>query len=518
MRDPYGRYYLHYYYESSDNAYSQISDPVSSYVNQIGTLRRRMATNSSACAAVKKWGEMLERGTNDDSIRQMFQTTAPKNTPSDMTVRSAEQARSILYGNNLATQAKTIQEFSDLLTEKMLPHMTGLDTKTFEEFERAALAAYASDNSESIGAFARKAMRSMLANKNSQFILVPDATSQIANLNAKHRRLLSYATYLHTLANSIDSGHATSRDDQDLFDDVRNAVQELVEASNANLGRIASAQGFMRALNVMAKTTKDAEAKMVKSISGGKRTTLNKAGLGIECDVSMPKHGYSKVLADLGGVDFKKTISTANVTLTVGDDSVEQRIGFVAESGKRLNYGLAVKGKTYTLKQSTPLLTLMLQGIGYTDSDMHDIVQLAVGHPGKSVKAGEIESKWDDLMEKVQADAFLSALTGLQADENVTYYVVNGKLISVEDIVSQVARYVLTGNTNPVRMTVKSTGAGVKRSSYVALNRWIGDRKDVGNAIERSGTTNESAAKLMQSTKVRVDLNLRAIQSLLKGI
>lgn len=272
----------------------------------------------------------------------------------------------------------------------------------------------------------------------------------------------------------------------------------------------------------------------------------NVVGSGAEIAWAMAEEeGDKKVIEKLHQLD--KRINASVHATVVGDTTVKNTENKtqvskgdvsvkISGQGVNIEYGVSVKtyrfdpaanAQSIEIVGGTNFLTAAYKLLG-SGTEKEYLFNLAAGLPGgsknKTVSAATLNSQWNELVETVVLFNFLDFLAGTatQNSNNVLYLVFNGKIVTVDEILSTV----VGGQTKITsRLWSETTGKNLRRSSFVSINRnaWVGDRggktgtylqghslgdRSKGQGIIRSRNVANQLYGILSKTRLTVNLNM----------
>lgn len=546
--DPYGRYYLHYYYGNYPYANTILSkigrNKQEVYAVQLLKFRERKQKLKNSLKRndeVPSWSGIFE----DTYLRKSFSDVLEPSVrqPEVSFAMTAEEAVGRIRDFNLTNTANSMNEFSKVVSDAIFPLITGADKGLFESYKKALLDYYATiSDGKPLGEFAETALRGILSRYEKKFIEIPNADSSYSKLKDYQKRLVAYIANMEVISSSIGDASLTverSSKKSQTFDSGEDILQRIRVSIQQSLLNVSKQLSERAVAAVVTKGTKEfldrlsnVEKNFTANISPTGSKQLNSLQIYSEI-VQQPgstQNEMYRVLRTKSQNQALRKTSKADASLTISDDAVSATLGFTVKTQTGLDFKSNLNGKTLKLQEGTPLYTLLVRELGYNSTEMQGIMQLAVGHGSRQIgrygiyRSETIEANWNRLMETVQAEALLSALTGLSS-ENVFYMVLNGKLISIKDIISQIVEFVASGGS-PARLSGDRSknntlfnNAGLQRKTYWRMNRWIGGKERNTQAANRraEGLFNKVSNR-MYDTKIRIDLNLSSIQSILRTI
>ena len=222
---------------------------------------------------------------------------------------------------------------------------------------------------------------------------------------------------------------------------------------------------------------------------------------------------FSRILNELksSGSQITQQVSKADTGFTITNNNVNATIGFSVKAGKEVQIN-SVTGKVtgISLQSGTPLSTLLFREIGLDSATYQSVLQLLVGHD-----TGQgLDARWAQLKEQLTYLSTVSTLCGSSIAGQALFLVLDGRIIPMERIIMDI----FTNPSKATSMAMSSNDAsiGLKRSSYVDLNQWIGyGNASTESAYERSNALWSSAANLLFETKITIHLNLGNVFSLI---
>lgn len=216
----------------------------------------------------------------------------------------------------------------------------------------------------------------------------------------------------------------------------------------------------------------------------------------------------------------------------------------IIKNGKVIvEYGTSVKTYTFnstsgaknvSLVSGTSFLQAADKAFGNQGGRRY-MLNLAAGHPGKGTSggvnysAGDLNQKWDTLVEYIVIQNFLDVLLGVLTKEgpNNLYLVVNGQIVTVPEILAKIG----DGSMNFGSRLYMNTNSGTRsltRASLMKLNQWkwmsnsrtrIQDAKNFleeqpldfigpkqNAALSRSATAASAIIERLQAQKLEVTL------------
>ena len=208
----------------------------------------------------------------------------------------------------------------------------------------------------------------------------------------------------------------------------------------------------------------------------------------------------------------------------INGNSVEANLGFTVKTSEN---NVPVAGKSINrvsikLQDSTPLSTLLFRELGFNSNELFALVQLLAQHDDDLHHiVPDSNVAWESVKQNITEAAFLSALSGIGAEERSYFLVYDNKIISIESIL----RARLTNGSiklgSNLRLADSNISGSLNRADYLQNNRWIDvstKKSDTQAAYIRSDTTFGSISRMLYNTKIRVDMTISSTQDLLKLI
>lgn len=115
---------------------------------------------------------------------------------------------------------------------------------------------------------------------------------------------------------------------------------------------------------------------------------------------------------------------------------------------------------------------------------------------------------------------FLNALAGLSGTkDNAIFMAVNGKIFSLENIVDSFIRD--SGSNIKLQESLgksneKTPEFGLERSTYMNMNRWLGNNNNIYHAKLRSKSLYSKVYNKMANTKLKIMLNMHDMANLVQ--
>lgn len=213
-----------------------------------------------------------------------------------------------------------------------------------------------------------------------------------------------------------------------------------------------------------------------------------------------------------------------NQTETIQSRSTSDVNIKVTANGVVIEYGMSVK--TYQPSNASGLVgsvkivdeTPFLVAAHKANFSDYYLVNLAAAHGSGgrdfSIKNGDLENSWNQLVEQVTLQNFLDFVAGSIADnqDNVLFLVINGQAFSISYILSQL----MSNNLSLTSSLKKENNYQLNRDSLMKLNKWkyIKGSKSRGKsgwskdaAYERSSEGWSGVIGALQTAKLTVDLN-----------
>lgn len=428
--------------------------------------------------------------------------------------RVGQYANSMKKANMLAQQlASEIDLFTNKLNEVIAQIYHSIGGKSLEEYKNQVIADYASKTHTTPGSsnFRQSIINNFITHNGLKRLKMTSSsgTGAQATLETTLRHLVLLAEGLPEYGSggqslggkyySTSSGAHRSSTGAETLGVIAGKVQGLFSNVVGSGGEIA-----------WAVAEENGEQKVVEK--------LQKLNENINASV------YATVVGD---TTVKNTENKAQVSK--GDVSVK-----ISGQGVNIEYGVSVKNYQFNPAANTQSVEI----VGGTDfltaaykllgggTNKEYLFNLAAGLPGGNKAVGKVDAttlnnQWNELVETVVLFNFLDFLAGTatQNSNNVLYLVFNGKIVTVDEILSTV----ISGQTKiKSRLRNTETGKSLQRSSLVAINRnaWIGNKgksgtynqttenKDTEKGAIRSKNVASQLHAVLSKTKLDVSLNM----------
>lgn len=206
----------------------------------------------------------------------------------------------------------------------------------------------------------------------------------------------------------------------------------------------------------------------------------------------------------------------ADFGLWIGETNVG---AFMGVNAKNYTNVLEPNATTYDFKaqDETPLLTLLVRECGYSGSELHNIYQLAVAVDPSS----NFNQQWNELIENIKYRALLSVLAGLENSVDQSYYMaINGRFFTMGDFIRHIRNSSSSVGIRAVASKKQAhAGRGLDRKVYEQINK-LNFQTQSGlsreeNAKVRSDTVEPMVTNIMYATKIRTEIHLTELASLM---
>lgn len=219
-----------------------------------------------------------------------------------------------------------------------------------------------------------------------------------------------------------------------------------------------------------------------------------------------------------GNVVSFSNISQKTDEAIVASNGVEDG-GVSAKSTSVAGYGNNFKIKTLHLQASTPLYVLLTRDIGFSEGDLHRLIQTATAEGG-NLEGYNSYSEWQSIVETVEIDAVFQALLGSSAQKNAysTLLKVNNSIIPMYNVILAIANG-LAGNPQLFNSIAGFGTSGASKGAYMAdvwsNLRQLNKKYYVNNtgqgvisaALERSKNVHYAAINILYNKKIDIGLN-----------
>lgn len=547
-------YYVNYWFANYPKA-STVVDMVEglrvseAYRRQLSAFNKRKKSllgQHSDKRAFQQWSKLLE-STADNQEDVLYK--ASQIPGSDIDVSKVHHIDDVLRDlttndERFSNSAKGLQEVVNVANE-ILELCFGREKKSiFDAWTQECISRYAEDGAN-VDGYAENVVRSILSTHSNEFVRVKKGDGRWDKLTDANRRLGGLLASLQMLQSGMSdkaltivrgSGATTLLTGDEIVRRIRESIRGSLQNYSKDAMEHISGMAVEKIGNWLIENIPGAN--LTTSYTGKTVNRVNYADIIYHMDPAFQRHISSinnrRMELNKRRATWDQKTSKADyttvLTSTENDITLTTTIGFSVKS--ETNVKISSKGITKAdikLQDGTSLFTFLTRDLGLTSHQLNGFIRLAAGH-GSNTKAGggraysssKLNSVWNKLINYVQAKSLLTALTGVSVvgQSDVLYFILNGKMFSIGDII-QGAADVATRGGDAVKLSSIGDGnePGLKRSTYLNMNQWKSPKKPKARvAMKRSGEVFDNVVNKMYDTKIRVDLNTSAIQSILRTI
>lgn len=442
----------------------------------------------------------LADGTISDGLPASAQAILKAKTDEISTISEAVQLIQNFLNTYFNNEAET-QELIKLYGEEILDYFISSKTR-MKGFGKA---------SDAI-------VNSILSNYNHKFFQKMGA--KYGDLNTEIAKMISLVENLPKAEESFSDA-----DKKDIIGTILAKCRGWILQLSKVTGEIAVQQGLIKVTKEFADSI-NVLASQIQHTGNQKSKVRVKVDDRIDRDLNL-----------LGKTNTFTSTANGDVSIVVDDSKVSGSIGFTVKNDSNIKIGHNGLGITTTgdikIKQSSPLLYMMIHDLGMSGAAIHQFKQLAVvqdeDSPGAYRASRPMDNPdvmWSELMLKVKYKLFLNALVGVAGTMNQSmYFVANGYIYSIGDILESVA----SGNPEQTLRMIENTRngstGGLNRSIYAEMARGMwegskpGQRLSKYYAAQRAEKVEPYATKMLYDTKVNISMRLNdlTLQALNRG-
>lgn len=549
----YDQYYVNYWYANYPNATTvvdmieglRVSEAYRRQLSNFSNRKRSVLSRRSNDPAFRQWSKFLEStANNQENIIQKATEISGFNVEFEKFQHVDNVLQTITtdderFSNSVEGMQELVKVANDILNLCF-----GKEKKEiFDAWVQECLVRYA-EEAKAIDGYAENVVRSILGTHSDEFVRINDKGGKYDKLTDANKRLGSLLAALSLLESGMgDTPLDVVRKSTTTLmtgEEIANRIRQSIRGSLQNYSK--DAMEFITGLAIEKLSeqlvSKIPGADISTAYTGKTYNRTNLVEVVTHMDPDFQKHidaintrrKSEKLPSAVWDRKTSKADFTATLTSTDSETTLTTNIGFSVKSDAKIKISSdGITKADIKLQDGTPLFTFLTRDLGLTSSQMNGLIRLAAGHGsntkaggGKRYTAARLDSVWNKLIQYVQAKSLLTALTGVSVvgQSDVLYFVLNGKMFSIGDIIQGAAGVAAQGGS-AVKLTAFSEDEvpGLKRSTYYNMNKWVAPReKRTSVAIKRSEEVFGKVVNRMYDTKIKIDLNTSAIQGILRTI
>lgn len=503
---PKGKNYLHYWFLNSNMNLQNMSGDFQ--LNKQELLKKQLKTfrskrtKAANRSGIPEAGKILDGSAFKEKGGIAPIMTADLNMPETMEEVNAALAQVDVFADAAGT-------FTELVKNQVSPLFGGQDL--ISAFGKAVIEEYVETKNISASQAAAQVISDLLSRNNEQIFTtkgegdLPKVLKKISTMVAALPEALSGGTLSGSMVVNNSRGGSTTVSGEDQI------VSALLGKYRTWIGEALRVGGEAAAGMAFTKLMQEFTSKLE-----GVNAAFRQVG-GKNVNIKVSEDAAVKQLYTAANATQKsKKVSKSDVIIQVGTDSVSIDVGLNVKTPDKALTADTQK-ISINIHKGGSLLTFIQREAGLAGMNLRYLTQVVAGHGDTFgvYSDGQLDAYWNDLMRTVKYRGLISALAGISPQEYGYYIAISGNVWTIDDFVTHIMNSASSVNMQEYVASDKIAQGGLDRGNYAARNQWIGrNRANTILALQRSQNAFSAVAGLLQSTKIRIDINLVEIATL----